>query len=88
MPHGVVPPAQLPKVPRMRRPVGSAAVRSSSWPAAGPATVNGVWAVIRRLCSALRWSARTQEPFARPRSIVTTAMPCAAIAMRLIVASS
>ena len=38
----MVPPAQLPKVPDTRRPVGSAAVLTRSLPAAGPVRVKGV----------------------------------------------
>ena len=41
--------AQLLMVPRGLRPLGSALVRSSRWPAAGPDTVIAVLAVIRRL---------------------------------------
>ena len=48
VPHGVVPPAQLPKVPSTRVPEGSAAVVTRASPAAGPVSRNGVAAVIRR----------------------------------------
>ena len=88
MPQGVVPPAQLAKVPRTFLPDGSALVRSRSVPAAGPSTRNGVLAVIRRLSRAPRWFDRFQEPGFRPRSICTTDMPCEAIAIFLTVASS
>ena len=49
VPHGVTPPAQLAKVPATVRPVGSAGVLTKSVPAAGPVSVNGVSAVMRRL---------------------------------------
>ncbi len=49
MPQGVTPPEQLAKVPATVRPAGSAAVLTKSVPAAGPVSVNGVSAVIRRL---------------------------------------
>ena len=54
VPQGVVPPAQLPNVPCTRRPVGSASVFTRSLPAAGPVSLNGVYAVIRRLRSPSR----------------------------------
>ena len=88
MPHGVVPPAQLPMVPRTVVPLGSAEVVSRSSPAAGPVTLNGVCAVTRRLWVVRAGATRSQEPGVRPRLMVTTAMPCEAIAIRLIVASS
>ena len=43
-----MPLAQLFSVPSTVRPAGSAAVRISGWPAAGPPTANGVSAVKRR----------------------------------------
>ena len=53
MPHGVIPPAQLPKVPSGEVPAGSAEVWSSSWPRAGPTSSKGVSAVIRRFSGAV-----------------------------------
>ena len=49
VPHGVVPPAQLLKVPNERVPVGSALVCMRSCPAAGPAMRIGALAEMRRL---------------------------------------
>jgi hypothetical protein len=49
VPHGVTPPAQLFSVPRTCVPVGSAWVRMSGCPAAGPRIAIGVAPVIRRL---------------------------------------
>src|SRR5689334_24582547 len=48
VPHGVLPPAQLAKVPNTLRPVGSALVLSLSWPAAGPEIAISVLAEMRR----------------------------------------
>ena len=48
MPQGVQPWAQPLQVPSTRRPSGSAAVRMSAWPAAGPAMRQGERAVRRR----------------------------------------
>ena len=70
--------AQLAKVPRMRRPSGSAAVRSSAWPAAGPATTIGVFAVMRR---ARREGRTTDHGASVPlpsRCTSITDTPCAA----------
>ena len=52
VPQGVVPPAQLPRVPRAAVPVGSSLVFSRSEPAAGPLKEKGVDAVIRRFVDA------------------------------------
>ena len=54
VPHGVKPIAQLLNVPSTAVPVGSAAVCSSGWPAAGPVMVIGVVAVMRRANA--RWA--------------------------------
>ncbi|CSI56483.1 Uncharacterised protein [Vibrio cholerae] len=42
MPQGVSPFAQLLKVPSTFNPLGSSAVFSRSWPAAGPVIIIGV----------------------------------------------
>ena len=86
MPHGVVPPAQLPRVPRAVVPVGSSTVRSSAEPAAGPLNVNGVFAVIRRLSGAPTTYVHGLR--LRVRYSWTIAMPWAAIAMRRCSSSS
>ena len=81
MPQGVVPPAQLPTVPSTRRPVGSALVCSSRWPAAGPSTANGVVAVMRRFRGAPWTYLHGREAPLRRTS--TTDMPWAAMVMRI-----
>ena len=43
---------------------------------------------MRRFRFARRWSTVVHEPLRLPRMISTTAMPCEAIAIRLIVAES
>ena len=68
--------AQLAKVPRMRRPSGSAAVRSSAWPAAGPATTIGVFAVTRHARREGRTTDQAASAPSRCTSITDT--PCAA----------
>ena len=73
-----MPLAQLFSVPSTRRPPGSAAVRSSAWPAAGPRTSIGVFAVTRRAHGLGRTS--SQRPFFCSTS--TTETPCAACALR------
>ena len=88
MPHGVVPPAQLPKVPSAGR-AGRVGRRLAAGrdPAAGPLNVNGVDAVIRRFCGApttyAHGCALRGAASARRR-----AMPCAAIATRRCSSSS
>jgi hypothetical protein len=67
-------------VPRTVRPRGSAVVRSSGWPAAGPVRRIRVRAVIRRL-NRRRPDSR-QAPDLPTRSISTTDMPWAIIAIR------
>ena len=75
MPQGVLPPAQLPKVPSTRVPAGSAEVLSRSFPAAGPEISIGVVAVRRR---ANLLSGTTFQP-APSRAISMTAPPTEAI---------
>ena len=75
VPHGVTPPAQLFRVPRIRVPPGSALVRMSACPAAGPRTVIGVMPVIRRFSAESRTT--LHSPWG-PRAISTTVKPCAA----------
>ena len=68
MPHGVVPPAQLFRVPSTRVPVGSSTVVSSAWPAAGPRTSNSVVPVMRRLRRPPRTYSHWAPRLARLRS--------------------
>jgi hypothetical protein len=49
VPQGVVPPAQLLKVPKERVPAGSALVRIRGLPAAGPEMRIGAFVEMRRL---------------------------------------
>ena len=77
-----MPAAQLFSVPSTVRPAGSAAVRISAWPAAGPPTANGVLAVKRR---AWRDGRTSCQPVSLPwstRAISITETPCAACALR------
>ena len=62
----------------MRWPAGSAAVRSSGWPAAGPPTAIGVVAVMRRAQGEGRTTC--QRPPCCSTSITET--PCAACDLR------
>ena len=84
VPHGVIPPEQLFRVPRARRPVGSAVVLSRASPAAGPSMRKGVSMWIRRF-----WGARRRfltwrhDPRTSPRFSVTTDMPWFSIESRL-----
>ena len=82
MPHGVVPPAQLLRVPSTVVPLGSALVRSRSSPEAGPSRVKAVSMWTRRLWRVFfRLFTRRHEPAREPRRISTTDMPWLAIAM-------
>ena len=83
VPHGVVPPAQLLSVPSTVRPAGSAFVRTSAEPAAGPVSRNGVIAVIRRFWRASRGGTRVHRPDVLLRRSSTTDMPWAAIVTRI-----
>ena len=73
-----MPLAQLLSVPSTRRPGGSAAVRSSAWPAAGPPIAIGVEAVMRRA----HGDGRTICQRSPLRSTSITETPCAACDLR------
>ncbi len=74
-----MPLAQLFSVPSTVRPSGSAAVRISGWPAAGPPIANGVDAVNRRAYRLGRTGSQRPSP---RRATSTTDTPCAACALR------
>ncbi len=78
VPQGVMPLAQLLKVPSTRRPCGSKAVLSSAWPAAGPPKAIGVAAVMRRAQGLGRTT--SQRPCRSATSM--TERPCAACDLR------